>query len=150
MKKISSTVCDNFESGTDEEVYINFKLDKNFCSTKILDTGKIGDWEINDWARGKTQEWGHETWKNYWTGETQNHNFLGECAKKGFRPNDELKFQVVVPHIEECEILNYVDDRDDVEICFLRVKFGETGHNQTGNIWEWDGRKKGSKKGVWK
>merc|ERR1712179_75845 len=80
MKKISSTVCDNFESGTDEEVYINFKLDNNFCSTKILDTGKIGDWEINDWARGKTQEWGHETWKSYWgLGETQNHNFLGEC-----------------------------------------------------------------------
>ena len=141
MKKIWSRVCDNWESGTDETVYITFQLDNRICLTKYLDTGIIGD-NTNDWKQGSNQTWGHQRWTN-WLSEEREHNFLGNCADQ-LRPHDQLKFQVALPFAP----MSFEDsfcDGDDLQICFLEVTFGNT--DQAGSsIWEWDGKEKG----VWK
>ena len=56
MHSVENKVCDNRESGTDDEVFLVFRSTKskpggiNICCTEILDTGIIGH-SINDWGR---------------------------------------------------------------------------------------------------
>ena len=133
MNKVVNTVCDNWESGTNDRVRLKFKSYKYTpslaipytCETNILDTGIIG-YRVNDWATGSTQTWGHKSW-NDWILGFQEHNFLGSCAKD-FRPYDQLMFQVVNHNV------------DQVEICKLVVTFGANNSNER-EVWEWSQEK---------
>ena len=62
MRTVVSTVCNNWYSGTDQEVRLDFKSIKKTpgkedkvhkCRTEILNTDE------NDWATGGTQTWGY-------------------------------------------------------------------------------------------
>ena len=115
-----------FKPGGEDETYT--------CSTEILDTGIIGYYK-DDWKRDAQPEtWGHEHWNDRFNG-IQDHNFLGACAKD-FRPYDQLEFQVMLPSGKESARLF-----DDLEICYLRVTFGNTRRNRTGSsVWKWGNR----------
>ena len=139
MNTVVTTVCNNFESGTNHLVFLKFKTYKftpslkipYTCETNNLDTGKVGI-SVNDWARGSTQTWGHKSW-NGWILGFQEHNFLGSCAKD-FRPYDQLMFQVVTP-------LGFVVFyHEQVEICKLVVTFGANNSNER-EVWEWSQEK---------
>ena len=125
MNKAVTTVCDNLNSGSDDEVFLKFRSTKGennetfTCRTEFLDTV-----DIDDWIRGSTQRWGYEVNQG-----KPNHNFLGECAKD-FRPYDKLEFKVII-HRPNVNI-------DDVEICHLTVTFGENYPEQKGSSrWVW-------------
>ena len=134
-----------FKPGGENETYT--------CSTEILDTGIIGYYK-NDWSRDSTWTWGHK--RNDDRNGIQDHNFLGACAKE-FRPYDLLEFQVVLhngryygdevtPHGGPYPLC------DDLEICYLRVTFGNTPWNRTeSSIWKWGNRwDDGNEEGEWK
>ena len=95
MHSVENKVCDNRESGTDDEVFLVFRSTKskpggiNICCTEILDTGIIGH-SINDWGRDVMQRWGHKH------SDDQDHHFLGSCAKD-FRLYDNLEVKVMIP-----------------------------------------------------
>ena len=114
-----------FKPGGENETYM--------CTTEILDTGIIGYWQ-NDWSRSSWQVWGHER------NGIKDHNFLGACAKE-FRLYDQLEFQVVLHngrHYGNETIMKFCDD---LEICYLRVTFGNTPWNRTeSSIWKWGNR----------
>ena len=148
MDIVESRVCNNDYSGTDDNVYLEFKSRKReknetfTCRTKILDTGKVGAW-VNDCSTGSTQTWGYSKVSpefishNYGKPE---HNFLGECGKD-FRPYDELEFKVIIPP----QIIDL--GTDDVEICKLSVTFGKHYPKQEGSSrWVWGGD---NKNGAW-
>ena len=119
-----------FKPGGENETYT--------CSTEILDTGIIGYYK-DDWKRDENETWGHEHWNDRFNG-IQDHNFLGACAKE-FRPYDLLEFQVVLHdgrHYGEEVRKKFCDD---LEICYLRVTFGNTHWNRTeSSIWKWGNR----------
>ena len=128
-----------FKPGGENETYT--------CSTEILDTGIIG-YKKNDWSRDSTWTWGHK--RNDDRNGIQDHNFLGACAKK-FRPYDLLKFQVVLPSGKN-EGAFITRKFDNLEICYLRVTFGNTPWNQTeSSIWKWGNRwENRNEEGEWK
>ena len=60
MFTVVNTVCNNWYSGTDDNVFLKFKSYKinpsgknetYTCHTNLLDTGLIG-YSVNDWATG--------------------------------------------------------------------------------------------------
>ena len=111
----------------------------------MLDSGVLGYWK-DDWSRDSTQTWGYEQFCDYRYG-TQDHNFLGSCAKD-FRPHNKLMFKAVVPSGNESSLELLFDH---LEICNLSVTFGNNYPNQTGSSrWEWsenwgdDGRQDGA------
>ena len=130
MHRVVSTVCDNFESGTNDEVFMVFRSTKHkpgekkethTCSTEILDTGIIGHW-VNDWSMDSVQTWGHEHW------DDQDHNFLGSCAKE-FQLYDHLEVKVIIPEGRKIPVPSQIPSCvelpvDDIEICSLVVIFG--------------------------
>ena len=129
MHTVKSTVCDNFESGTDDEVFMIFRSTKlkpgekketRTCITESLDTGIIGHW-TNDWSMDSVQTWGHQHW------DDQDHNFLGSCAKD-FRLYDNLEVKVIIPEGRQIPLGAFSACAelpiDDVEICSLVVIFG--------------------------
>ena len=143
MQSVESRVCNNLESGTDDKLKISFKSTKSnssgwtsihpstHCSTAVLDeSGK------NNWGKGETETWGYQRWGD------ENHNFLGSCARE-FRPSDYLEFQVEITENR------WLWGNDHVEICHLRVTFGNK--DQTGSsTWEWSGDwDYGNGKGAW-
>ena len=142
MNAVISTVCDNIESGTDENVFLKFKSYKfnpsrknetYTCDTTILDTEIFGS-RVNDWSRGSTKTWGHKR-RVDWADGIQDHNFLGSCAKD-FRPHDQLMFQAVIPS-GPSETGHY-SPYDTLEICKLVVTFGANYPNQRkSSMWEW-------------
>ena len=128
MREVESTVCNNYWSGTDQHVRLFFKTIKKTpgkedevqdCRTEILDTGVVGV-SKNDWATGEKQTWKYSP---VWYGKVVEgkHNFLGACAKDLRPPRrrsvDQLWFKIEIVRPE----LNV----DDVEICKLRVEFGD-------------------------
>ena len=153
MNTVVSTVCDNFESGTDENVFLKFKSYKfsssgknetYTCHTTILDTEIFGS-RLNDWSRGSTQTWGYKRRAN----GIQDHNFLGSCAKD-FLPYDQLMFQAVIPS-GPSETGHY-SPYDTLEICNLVVTFGANYPSQRkSSRWEWSEEEGALTEGsVWK
>ena len=144
MQSVESTVCDNWGSGTNEEVWIRFKTTKSnsSCATDVLDGSG------NDWERDSTQTWGYERCKH------SDQNYLGCCANAGitwkerplcekeFRPSDDLEFRVEFLGHNNM-IINHV------EICHLRVTFGSKDQNGS-SIWEWRRTDGPPGEGAWK
>ena len=149
MRTVVSTVCNNWYSGTDQEVRLDFKSIKKTpgkedkvhrCRTEILNTDE------NDWATGGTQTWGYteaSTFTMYGqpvAGEDkQKHNFLGKCAKD-FRVHnlctlnlchkqDQLMFKIEIVRPQMPPI-------DDINICKLVVTFGVKG-SKGYSQWVW-------------
>jgi len=138
MQSVVSTVCDNWESGTDDTVWIRFKSTKSMdglkesfnynpwlsmgsnshCITERLEKENENNWA--NWRRDSTQTWGYERREDF------EHNYLGSCAKD-LRPTDHLEFRVVMPD---------KDFLDDLEICHLKVTFGSKGLKGS-STWEW-------------
>ena len=171
MRTVVSTVCNNWYSGTDQEVRLNFKSIKKTpgkedkvhrCWTETLDTGVTGSYE-NDWATGGTQTWGYTEASTYTmygqpvAGEDKRkHNFLGKCAKN-FRVHnlctlnlchkqDQLMFKIEIVRPQPPPI-------DDINICKLVVTFGVKGSkgysqwvwgdsNDSDGLWTEDGESK--------
>ena len=147
MKKIETTVCNNIQSGTDRTVFIKFQFNGgDYCRTANLDTADLGHIFTNDWARGETQTWGHQSLENLFFSGTREHNFLGDCSD--FLAKDQLMAQVEIP-VQENDLRPYLID--DLEICNLKVTFGKK--DQPGySVWEWDGKwtGNGEQEGEWK
>ena len=147
MQSVVSTVCNNWESGTDDTVWIRFKTTKsmdglnydpwlpmgsNFhCITERLEKESESNWA--NWRRGSTQTWGYERREDF------EHNYLGSCARD-FRPTDHLEFRVV---------MRDHDFLDDLEICGLRVTFGSKDQKGS-SIWEWKRTDGPPGEGAWK
>ena len=132
MQSVESTVCDNFESGTDHKVWIRFKSTKSnsSCRTDVLDGPG------NSWGRGNTDTWGYECREDW------DHNYLGSCAQELRRFPDDLEFRV--------ELLDFqFHIVDDVEICRLRVTFGSKDEKRS-NTWEWSRADGPPGEGAWK
>jgi len=116
MQSLESRVCNNWNSGSDDDLKIKFKStkSKSSCRTEILDRD-TGFWESN-WGRGYSETWGH--------------NFLGSCAKE-FRPSDDLEFRVEITTSKPTVLIK------NLEICHLRVTFGTKDQKIRSSIWEW-------------
>ena len=150
MQSVESRVCNNWESGTKEDVKIRFKSTKSSstCRTEVLDRA-IGymltlphlSSLLTNWGRNTSETWGYERYEEEGIRD-DDHNYLGSCAKE-FRPSDDLEFRVEI--ITDAPI----DTIDDVEICHLRVRFGRKDQKGS-SIWEWSRTDGPPGEGAWK
>ena len=149
MQSVESRVCNNWESGTKEDVKIRFKSTKSSstCRTEVLDRA-IGymltlphlSSLLTNWGRNTSETWGYERYEEEGIRD-DDHNYLGSCAKE-FRPSDDLEFRVEMPASEHLI--------DDVQICHLRVTFGSKDQKGS-STWEWSGDwAYGKGEGAWK